>query len=63
MLVVGGISSCRMELMKVVGEKGVSTGIAPPSWTVHAPASGLDGSCFTLTDCISLQVTQMIRNS
>lgn len=46
---VSGISSCRMELMKVVGDRGVSTGKASASRTGHTSASGLGGSSFTLT--------------
>lgn len=52
---VRGSSSCRMELMKVVGDKGVSTGKASTSRAGHTSASGLGGSSFTLTDWISLQ--------
>lgn len=55
------VSSCRMELMKVVGEMGVSTGEAPPSRTGHTSTSGLDGSSFTLTDWLTLQVTQVTQ--
>lgn len=51
--VVSGISSCRIELMKVVGDKGVSTGKASTSRAGHI--SGLSGSSFTSTDWISLQ--------
>lgn len=47
---VSGISSWRMELMKVVGDKGVSTGRASTSRAGHTSASGLGGSSFTLTD-------------
>lgn len=47
---VRGISSCRMELMKVVGDRGVSTGKASTSRAGHTSASGLGGSSFTLTD-------------
>lgn len=46
---VNGISSCRMELMKVVGDRGVSTGKASTSRAGHTSASGLGGSSFTLT--------------
>lgn len=54
---VGCVSlSCRIELMKVVGERGVSTGVAPPSRTGHTSTSGLDGSSLTFTDSLSLQV-------
>lgn len=50
-LVFGCVSSCRMELMKVVGEKGVSTGVAS-----HTSTSGLGGSSLMLADWFSLQV-------
>lgn len=56
------VSSCRMELMKVVGEMGVSTGEAPPSRTGHTSTSGLDGSSFTLTAWLTLQVTQEVES-
>lgn len=56
------VSSSRMELMKVVGEMGVSTGEAPPSRTGHTSTSGLDGSSFTLTDWLTLQVTQEVES-
>lgn len=59
MLGVNCDSSCRMELMKVVGDRGVSTGKAPPSRTGHSSTSGLDGSSLTLTDSLSLQGAQM----
>lgn len=49
-LVFGCVSSCRMELMKVVGEKGVSTGVAS-----HTSTSGLGGSCLTLANWFSLE--------
>lgn len=52
---LSGISSWRMELMKVVGDKGVSTGKASTSRAGHPSAPGLAGSSFTLTGCISLQ--------
>lgn len=45
-----------MALMRVVGERGVSTGVAPPSRTGHTSTSGLEGSSLTLTDWLSLQV-------
>lgn len=49
------MSSCRMELIKVVGERGVSTGEASPPRTGHVPRPGLDGSSFTLTDWFVLE--------
>lgn len=52
---VSGISSCRIELMKVVGDRGVSTGKASTSRAGHTSAPGLSGSSFTLTGWISLQ--------
>lgn len=52
---VSGISSWRMELMKVVGDKGVSTGRTSTSRAGHPCASGLGGSSFTLTGGFSLQ--------
>lgn len=60
--VVFGVScvslSCRMELMKVVGERGVSTCATSHSRTGHTSTSGLDGSSLTMTDWSSLQVKQ-----
>ena len=54
---VSCVSSCRMELMKVVGERGVSIGKVPPSRTGHTSStSGLAGSSLTLTDWLFLQV-------
>jgi len=44
-----GLVSCKMELMKVVGERGVSTEVSPPSRT------GMDGSSLMW---LSLQVKQ-----
>lgn len=42
--------------MNVVGERGVSTGVAPPSRAGHTSStSGLDGSSLTWTNGISLQ--------
>lgn len=52
---VSGISSWRMELMKVVGDRGVSTGRASTSRAGHTSASGLGGSSFTWTGWFSLQ--------
>ncbi len=52
--VVNCVSSCRMELIKVVGERGVSTDKAPPSRTGQTSTSGLDGSSFTTTELFSL---------
>lgn len=52
---MGGSFSSRMELMKVVGEKGVSTGAATSSRTGHTSTSGLDGSSLISTDWLSLQ--------
>lgn len=52
---MGGSFSSRMELMKVVGEKGVSTGAATSSRTGHTSTSGLDGSSLISTAWLSLQ--------
>lgn len=48
---VGCVSSCKIELIKVVGESGVSTGVAP-----YTSTSGLDGSSLMLDDWFSLKV-------
>lgn len=51
--------SSRMELMKVVGERGVSTGAATSSKTGHTSTSGLDGSSLMSTDGLSLRGDQV----
>lgn len=52
--------SCRMELIKVVGERGVSTGATLPSRTGHTSTSGLNGSSLMFSDWLSLQVTRAV---
>lgn len=54
LLVFVCVSSCRMELIKVVGERGVSAGVAS-----HTSTSGLGGSSLTLADWFSLKVNKI----
>lgn len=56
--------SCRIELMKAVGERGVSTGVAPPSRTEFSrTTSGLESSSLMLIDDSSLQVKDAVIGS